>query len=107
MRWGSGVWRAPTARWTCARLGQLRGDLVAGVPAAHDQHRARWKAARRAVVAAVQLRHLGAEVSGDRRRERHLERPGGDHDLVGLVGPVGELDEEAAVVAAARTGRGC
>ena len=59
--------------------------------------------ARRAVVAAVQLHHFGAEASGDRRRERHLERPGGDHDLVGLVRPVGELDEEAAVVAAART----
>ena len=90
-----------------ARLGQLRGDLVAGVPASHDERRARRKVARRAVVAAVQLRHFGAEVSGDDRRERHLKRPGGDHDLVGFVGPVGELDEEAAVARAARTGRGC
>jgi hypothetical protein len=33
------------------------------------------------------------------RRERHLDGPGGDHDLVGVVGAVGELDEEAASVA--------
>ena len=39
------------------------------------------------------------EVGGYRRRERHLKRPGGDHDLVGLVGAVGELDEETAAVA--------
>ena len=39
------------------------------------------------------------EAGGYRRRERHLKRPGGDHDLVGLVGAVGELDEEAAAVA--------
>ena len=90
-----------------ARLGELLGDLVAGVAAAHDQHRARREVVRRAVVAAVQLHDLGAEVGGDRRRERHLERPGGDHDLVGLVGAVGELDEEAAVVAARTAARGC
>ena len=38
---------------------------------------------------------------GDGRRERHLERAGGDHDLVGVVRSVGELDEEPAAVAGA------
>src|SRR3954453_6715217 len=80
-----------------ARLGQLRGDLEPGVPTSHDERGARWQAARRPVVAAVQLRHVTAEVSGHHRPERHLKRPGGDHDLVGFVGPFGELDDEAIV----------
>ena len=38
---------------------------------------------------------------GDRRHPRHLERPGGDHHLVGRVRAVAQLDHEAAVVAGA------
>ena len=80
------------------RVRELLADLVAGVAAAHHQHRARREVVRGAVPGAVQLHHLGPEAGGDRRRERHLKRPRGDDDLVGLVGAVGELDDEAAAV---------
>ena len=79
---------------------ELGGDLEPGVPAADHQHRSVGKAVRRAVRAAVQLQHVTAEVLRDRRRERHLEGPGGDDDLIGFVGPVGELDHEASVARA-------
>jgi hypothetical protein len=48
---------------------------------------------------AVQPAHVAAQFGSYRRRERHLKRPGGDHDLVGFVAAVDDLDEEAAVVA--------
>ena len=41
------------------------------------------------------------ELLGDGRDPRRLERPGGDHDLVGGVRAVAQLDHEAAVVAGA------
>ena len=82
-----------------ARLRELLADLVAGVAAADDQHRARREVVRERYGVLCSCTTSGAEVGGDRRRERHLKRPGGDHDLVGLVGAVGELDEEAAAVA--------
>jgi hypothetical protein len=40
----------------------------------------------------VQLHHLAVETLGDGRHERHLEGPRGDHDLIGLVAAVVELD---------------
>ena len=84
-----------------ARGGQLGGDLEAGVPAADDERDAFRQGVRRAVAAAVQLHDLVAEIGGHRRRERHLERPRGDDDLIGFVGAIGQFDEEAFTVAAA------
>ena len=79
-----------------ARRGELLGDLEAGVAAAHDQHRPVGQIVRRAVGAAVELDDVRVEALGDRRDDGHLERPGRDDDLVGLVGAVVELDEVAA-----------
>ena len=77
--------------------GELLGDLVAGVAATDDQHRPGRHVLRSAVLAAVELRDARVEALGDRRHTRDLERAGGDHDLVGLVAAVVELDQEAAL----------
>ena len=53
------------------------------------------KIAGRPVVAAVQLVHPTRQVRRDRGDARRLERPGGDHYLVGLVSTVVGLDDEA------------
>jgi hypothetical protein len=45
----------------------------------------------------VELHDLWTEALRDRRRERDLERAGGDHDLVGLACPVVELDQVGGV----------
>ena len=96
MRWGSGVWRADR-EMHLARPHELGGDLEAGVAAADDQHRARRQVGGRPVPAAVHLHHIAAQVGGHRRRERNLERPGGDHDLVGLIAHAVEEFDEAAL----------
>ena len=40
---------------------------------------------------------LGVQAIGDLGHARELEGAGGDHDLVGLVGAIVELDEVAAI----------
>jgi len=45
----------------------------------------------------VDLKDLGRELAGDRRDERNLEGPGGDHDLVGHDVPLVEFEDEPAV----------
>ena len=74
------------------RARELRRDLKAGVATAGDEDRARGDGLRRPVRGAVELSHLGVEAVGDDRRERDLKRAGGDDDLLGLVGPIVELD---------------
>jgi hypothetical protein len=77
---------------------QLLRDLEAGVPAADDQHGARGHVVRPTVVGAVRLEDLLREVRRLRRDPRHLERPGGDDDLVGLDAAVAEVDDEPTVL---------
>ena len=59
--------------------------------------RARPGALAGAVRAAVQLDHVAVELPAMAGTQRHLERPGGDHHLVGPVAPVVQLDHVAAV----------
>ena len=40
----------------------------------------------------MKLLDLWIEILSDRWHKRDLERAGGDHDLIGLVGPIVELD---------------
>ena len=82
------------------RAGELLGDLIAGVAATDDQHRACRHVLWPAVLAAVELRDARIEALGDRRHTRDLERAGGDHDLVGLVAAIVELDQVAALASA-------
>ena len=82
--------------------GELLGDLIAGVTAAHDQHRPRRDLLGVAVARAVKLQDLWTEALGDRGNHRHLERPGRDHHLLGGDCAVLQLDEVAAVVLADR-----
>ena len=44
------------------------------------------------VPGAMQLDHVLTEAVGDRRHERDLERSGGDHDLIGRIAAVLQLD---------------
>jgi len=85
-----------------AGAGELLGDLKAGVAAAHHEHPAVRQFAWRAVVGAVELRHVVGELLRDRRDARDLERSGGDHDLVGAQFAVDQLDAVAAVVGVER-----
>ena len=78
------------------RARELRRDLKAGIATAGDEDGARRDGLRGPVRGAVKLDDLGVEALGDGRRERDLERTGGDHDLVGLVGPLVQLDVERA-----------
>ena len=73
--------------------GELFGELKASVAATNDQHRAIGKFRRRPVPGAVDLEDVLTEVVGDRRHERHLERSGGDHDLIRFIAPAVDLDE--------------
>src|SRR5688500_2535943 len=84
-----------------ARGGQLCSDLEPGVPAADDERDAFWKIGRPAVAATVQLHHVADEIGGYWRRERHLERPRSDDDLVGFKSSVAEFDDEPTSVATA------
>ena len=86
--------------------GEFVRDLKAGVPAPDDEHGPVGDVVGSAVVAAVELVDLSGQVLRDRGDARRLERPGGDHDLVGLVRAVVGLDEVAAGRAAARPARG-
>ena len=86
----------------CAR--ELARDLVARVPAADDQHRPLRDVGWRAVVGAMDLKHVRGEVVGELGKSRPLERPGGDDDLVGLDRPVVEHElERVAVFVSERT----
>ena len=75
--------------------GELVCDLKAGVPSPYDEHRAVGNGP--AVLAAVDLVDVGREVPCDPRNAWCLERPGGDHDLVGFIEEVVGLDEAAVV----------
>src|SRR5204862_800796 len=55
------------------------GDLVAGVAAADHQRRGARQIRRPAISAAVHLRDLWAEVTGDSGHARLLERTGRNH----------------------------
>ena len=77
--------------------GELVRDLKAGVAAPDHEHRPVCDVVGSAVVAAVELVHLGGQVLRDRGNARRLKRPGGDHDLVGLVCAVVGLDGVAAL----------
>jgi hypothetical protein len=88
-----------------ARARKLLGDLEPGVAAGDDEHAAVRNGPRGPVFGAVQLDHGGIEALGNRRHEGHLEGPGGDDHLVGLVGAVVEVDEVAGVALADRADR--
>jgi hypothetical protein len=45
----------------------------------------------------VKLEDIGVEALGQRRYERHLERPGGDDHLLSFVASVAQLDQVAPV----------
>src|SRR3954469_9346598 len=96
MRWGSGAGRAPTARWT-SRDSASSAAIWNPVFPPPTTSAASAGGPPASGTRAVQLHHFGAEVSRDRRREGHLKRPGRDHDLLGRVAPVGELDQETTV----------
>ena len=82
-------------------LGDLVGDVGAGVRGADDEHRAVAELAGTAVLARVQLQDRRVELArevGDVRSA--AEGAGGDHDVVAGVGPPGRIrrgDGEAAV----------
>ena len=76
---------------------ELLGDLKAGIAATDDEHRAIGDGIRRPVLGAVQLYHVWVEPIRDRGHERNLEGPGGDHDLLGCVSTVIELDSIATI----------
>jgi hypothetical protein len=69
------------------RLGQLLGDLHAGVPCAHHEHVAGGELRRIAVRCAVELYHAGRQVAAESGDDRLLERSGRHHHLRGLVAP--------------------
>ena len=80
--------------------GELLGDLEAGVAAADHEHGPGRDGVGRAVGRAVELDDVAAQPLSDLRHARHLEGAGGDHDLVGPVRAVVELDDVAVAVAA-------
>ena len=79
---------------------ELRGDLEAGVAAAHDEHRPVGELTGVAVADAVGLNDRRVEVGCEGGNARDLERPGCHDDLVGLNGcAVLKVKAEAAVLA--------
>src|SRR3954453_3668593 len=78
---------------------ELRGDLEAGVAAAHDEHGALGELSGVAVAHAVGLEDGRVEVGCECGNARNLERPGCDDDLVGDNGcAVLKVEPEAAVL---------
>src|SRR5205085_8922056 len=77
---------------------ELRSYLKAGVTATHHQHRTRRKRIPCPVLSTVKLHHVRMQVGGYRWYARDLVWPSGEDDLVGLVGPVVELDEIATLL---------
>src|SRR3954465_8296207 len=79
---------------------QLLGDLVARVPAAHNEHGALGHVGRRAVRGAVHLHDRIVELLGEGRNPGRLERTPGDDHLIGDERAVTQLDQEALVTGA-------
>src|SRR4051794_36333788 len=85
--------------------GELLRDLEAGVAAADDENRPLGDIARVPVGGAMCLKQVRRELAGERRHARHLERTGGDDDLVGLDLPLLESDDERSAVGIQRPHR--
>ena len=76
------------------RRRKLAGDLVAGVAAPNDQHRALRHVAGRAIALAVSLEHLGSELAGKVGNARRLEGAGGDNNLASFDGSPVYVEQE-------------
>ena len=107
IRCGSGVCARSDRQMDLVRGGQLLGDLKAGVAATDDQHRTIGKVLGERYWVLWNCTTSGPRSLSDRWHERDLERAGGDHDLIGRVSPVVELDPVPAPRPAGSTGRGC
>ena len=79
-------------------VGQLERDLLPRVGPADDKDPSFGQIVGALIGRAMELGQLGIELVGDRRRERDLERSGGDDDLVGSNRAGGRLGEISAVV---------
>ena len=77
--------------------GELFGNLKAGVASANNQRRTIGKVLGAPVPRAMELEDLFTDAVSDRRHEGHLERPGGDHDLIGRIAVAVKLDEVAGL----------
>jgi hypothetical protein len=77
--------------------GELRRDLETGVAPTHNQHGPWRDVARLPVPRAVDLEDLRAELTGQSRRERQLERTGRHDDLVGPHCPIAAVELKPAV----------
>ena len=97
-----------STRCTSCDARELLGDLIAGVAAADDEHRPAGDRPASGSRCCGAARRSGSRCSAIGRHARHLERPRGDHDLVGLV-RCGRRARRGSRRrrAPARRGRGC
>src|SRR5215217_6218471 len=79
------------------RCGELVRYLKTGVAAPDHEHGPVGDVVWPAVLAAVELVDVGGQVLRDRGNARRLKRPGGDHDLIGLICAIIGLDEVTAL----------
>ena len=80
--------------------GQFQGDLGTGVARADDQHWAAGQLGRAAVVTRVQLSDAGVQLSGERRNDREVVSPGGQHHVAGPPAARSGHDQQVRAVSA-------
>jgi hypothetical protein len=78
-----------------ARPEQFLGDLVPGLRAPDDQHRARRELGGTAVLDSVQLHDVHRKLPGQRRGARHVLPAGRDDDGARAKLPIAGLQDEA------------
>ncbi len=80
-----------------ALLGELVGDVAAGVRGAHDEHRPLLELSRPAIVTGVKLLDRRVEIRGEGRHVRRPSKgPRGHHDVVAGERAVAERDRKPA-----------